>query len=193
MRRLEVGPFGVRTADTIWPVAQWRLTVRKERARESDTDAAAEGRQIGWGISSDDPQEDMFLRRVLFIVLVAVVGCMGGWFVLTTVSAPGPEQRTLSVNGTSSRMPVFTVELLRFGASKANEAAARELVELDDIQVVADSQEFFLRPVGEGEQALCCGRFADRRTAEEVLARFQEYTQSSRRGFPKAAVMSLSD
>ncbi len=170
--------------------------MRNERSRESDTDAAADGREIGWGISADDAQEDMFLRRVLFSVLVAVVGCMGAWFVLTTVTGPGPGiegQRSLVVNGRNETIPAFTVELLRFPATKANEAKAQELVLLDDIRAVAGNQGFFLRPVAADQRALCSGRFADRRAADAALKRFQDYTERSTGGFPDAAVMSLSD
>ena len=170
--------------------------MRNEGSRESDTDAAADGREIGWGISAEDRQEDAFLRRMLFFVLVCVVGCMGAWFVMTTVTGPGPGgpmQRSLIVNGTSEGVPAFTVELLRFAATRDNDAVAQELVSRPEIRKAAGDLEFCLLPVADGRRALCSGRFADRRAADAALERFQEYTERSTGGFPDAAVMSLSD
>jgi hypothetical protein len=159
------------------------MTVRKKRAGkpQAGADSANEdGRDIGWGVGADPAADDLFMRKVLFSVLLAVIGCMGAWFTLTTVSGNRSEaQPVLSVTGTSDAEGAqtwFTVKLVEFPPEKR--ATANQLAAQGAMQQLADGEPFQVLALEDCE-ALCVGRFADHDAPElqRLLARCRLYSE----------------
>ncbi len=131
-------------------------------------------------------------RTRIFAVLVALIGCMGAWLLLTNVvgePAPGPE-----LAASASRIR-YTVRLMEFDSSPAKRAAAEQLVAQERILRLSGGHEFRLLEFPDGRLALCCGRFEEAASPElRRLARsFREYREGGRALFQDAAVLPFTD
>ena len=177
------------------------MTARKEHSRGAAKGGASAGgksgrngaeREIGWGLSAEGERDEIFLRRVLFSIAVAVVGCMGAWFLLTTVTWPGDEPRSLSMVE-SATGSFFTVRLLHFSNSESKRTAAAELASKAAIRAAAGDSEFHLFRLPGERVALCVGR-AERADAPELQRLFREFracSEGDRRLFADVAVIEF--
>ncbi|KPK66102.1 MAG: hypothetical protein AMK73_01030 [Planctomycetes bacterium SM23_32] len=135
------------------------------------------------------------MRRVLFSVLVAVVGCMGAWFLLTNAVGGGAVQEVLSLTdapaGTASH---YTVQLLEFVPSGAKRAAAERMASQEALRGLAAGHEFRLLDSLDGRVSLCVGRFSDPESPEAaaLLRRFRDYSEDGRALFAGARVRGVS-
>ena len=177
------------------------MTARREHSRGAAKGGASAGgrsggsgaeQEIGWGLNAEGERGEIFLRRVLFSVAVAVVGCMGAWFLLTTVTWPGDEPRSLSMVE-SATGSFFTARLLEFRHSESKQAAVAALTSKAAIRAAAGDSEFHLYRLPGGRVALCVGR-AESRDAPELqrLCReFQACSEAGRRLFADVAVIEF--
>lgn len=170
------------------------MAVQKKRSARSGSRAAGaqnDGANIGWGLGAESGDEDLFMRRVLFAVVVAVLGCMGAWFMVTTVSVG---------NGPTSRLTIgvpaaaHTVSLLTFPDDPDSRAIATEVAGKPEMLRLAGSNEFSLVALPDGKCALCVGRFDDESSPElaRVLREFSQYTDGVTHPFAEAAVMPIA-
>jgi len=155
---------------------------RSSRGTEADSGRA----DIGWGLGGESQEEDLFLRRVLFSVFVAVLGCMGAWFMITTVSAGSGLRDVLSA--TESASTAQTIMLLRFRDDPAGRETAAELARSQELRAIAGEHEFSLVSLPQGQCALCVGHFEDSDSPElaGLLTQFTQY-------FQQAAVITLPE
>ena len=142
------------------------MTKGKKGSRKARTGAGSRPGSEGQGSQerSDvgrltaEEQEGIFLRRVIFSVVVVVVGFLSVWFVLNTVNES--ERRKPVLSATDSAPPasaVYTVKLMEF--SPAMEPRARRLTEMDAVKDLAGANEFVFLSLPDGQMALCVGRF----------------------------------
>lgn len=161
----------------------------------SQPGAKADGRDIGWGLTVEDEEEDIFLRRVVFSVLVAVVGCMGAWFLVTTVTGSDGSQRALTVSDENpGAREVFTVKLLEFSPGESKLAPAEQLIEKQSIKSMAGQNELHFRKLPGGRVALCVGSFdsEDSPELQQLLQRCHGYSEDGRRPFARASIIGFS-
>lgn len=133
------------------------------------------------------------MRRAVFFASAAVVCLMGAWFLLTTVTSENDGRHALSApKSATSQTPAFTVRLLQFTASRANEAKATELASHAAVKSLAGRNEFCIVHLPNGYLALCVGRFERRDSPElrELLAKFQQYKERGSKVFPDAAILA---
>ncbi|MHC4592430.1 MAG: hypothetical protein ACYS8L_07020 [Planctomycetota bacterium] len=181
------------------------MTARKEHSRRprAGSGALSNGRnvgkrgnerEIGWGLSAEGEQDDILMRRALFSILVAVLGCMGGWFLLTTLSSGGNEQRVLKVPGSRPGTVCFAVELREFPASDSTRAIADELASRAAMRALAGGHKFYVLKLPEGGLAFCCGRFESQDSPEmdKLLQRFRNHRERGSKVFPAARVISYT-
>jgi hypothetical protein len=137
------------------------------------------------------------MRRVLFSVLVVVVGCMGGWFLLTTVVGGADGRRVLSVTDETPRgSACYTVQLLpEFAPSRSKRAIAERMIGREPLAELAGEHEFYILEFPNGRAALCAGRFRDRQAPEmaELLRRLRTYSEDGQRLFAEARIRSFSE
>jgi hypothetical protein len=131
----------------------------------------------------------------MFSILVAVLGCMGGWFLLTTLSSGGNEQHVLSVTDPVPGNTCFSVGLVEFAASESTRADAAKLASKEAIKVLAGPNDFRLLKLPEGGLVFCCGRFesGDSPEMHELLQRFRNHRERGIKVFPEASVVSYSE
>ena len=179
------------------------MTVQKKRSarsrgrsdsRDGGRAAGAQngGADIGWGLGAESDDEDLFMRRVLFYVVVAVLGCMGAWFMLTTVSA-GNSSRSI-LTATDNVPEAYTIKLLSFANVRAKRAAATDLAEKPEIRALAGEHGLELVDLSAGQCALCVGRFDDAAAPEleRLLREFAQYAVAGDNPFAEAAVMPIT-
>ena len=156
---------------------------RSSRGTEADSGRA----DIGWGLGGESQEEDLFLRRVLFSVFVAVLGCMGAWFMITTVSAGSSGLRDV-LSATESASTAQTIMLLCFRDDAAGRETAAELARSEELQAIAGGHDFSLVDLPQGQCALCVGRFEDSDSPElaGLLTQFAQY-------FEQAAIMTFPE
>ncbi len=163
--------------------------------------ARAKAYSIGWGLDSSEEQEGIGMRKAIFFACAAVVCLIGGWFMLTTVTAdnrgrhalnaPNPAAPGQAAPSTATTPASYTVKLLEFTPSKANRAKANDLAAHESVKSLAGANEFRLIELPNGHTALCVGRFA-RRDAPELkalLAKFQKYVERGSKVFADAVVL----
>jgi hypothetical protein len=153
---------------------------------------ADEGRR-GGEAGDSDREEDIFLRRVVFAVLVVAVACVGGWFLLATLSSARSDRPVLSVNGRpAGRALAYTVKLLDFPG--ANRDAAMLLAGKESLRRLAGGHRFECIGIQDGRLALCVGQFdsPDAPELRTLLTSFREFkeTEGGSALFPKATVYS---
>jgi hypothetical protein len=175
------------------------MTAQKKRSAKSrsrDGGRAAgvqsDGADIGWGLGAESEDEDLFMRRVLFAVIVAVLGCMGAWFMVTTVSA-GKSARDMLT--TAENAPkTNTIMLLSFRNGPSERRAATLLAGKPEIKALAGPHEIELVDLPTGECALCVGRFDDAASPEaaRLLKEFAQYAAEGVRPFAQAAIMPIA-
>ena len=160
---------------------------RKPAAKNRKGRRSSEVREVGWGFGSEQDEEDIFMRRALFSVLVAVVTLVGGWFMLTAVT--GKEApKVLSAN---DRNDVYTIRLLEF----PNEEGAMQFADEVSKRSLAPREDFHCVKLRDGTIALCVGRFEDVESAElqELRLKFRSYVERGSMPFAEAAVYGYSD
>ena len=175
-----------------------KMTVQKKRsaksrARSKSRDGGrgagveSDRTDIGWGLGAESDDEDLFMRRVLFSVFVAVLGCMGAWFMITTVSAGSSGLRDV-LSATESASTAQTIMLLCFRDDAAGRETAAELARSEELQAIAGGHDFSLVDLPQGQCALCVGRFEDSDSPElaGLLTQFAQY-------FEQAAIMPLPE
>ena len=173
------------------------MTVRNGRSRGADVGSGPSSKDgkghkeagsgsFEWGLGSKDNEEDIFLRRALFVALVVVVVCVGGWFMLTTASGNKP---ILSAN---ARPAVHTVRLLDFPA--ANRAQAMKLATVASKASLAPESEFYALPLSDGKMALCVGKFDDVNAPrlQDLVRTFRNYSADGFKPFATASVYTYS-
>ena len=178
------------------------MAVQKRRSVKSKLGAGArsksrasgerpEGGDVGWGVGAESDDEDIFMRRVLFSVIVAVLGCMGAWFLVTTVNS-GPQSRVLSA--TQNTRELYTVRLLEFPGTDAKLAVASELSRNADLRAIAGKHEFDIVELSDGRYALCVGRFESQDSPElqRLLKELRDYAEDGVHYFTKATIAVLA-
>lgn len=174
------------------------MTVRKKRSEKSESGAdstAVGSRDIGWGVGADSARDDLFMRKVLFSVLFAVIGCMGVWFMLTTLGGRyEQDQPVLSANGSAGAEAWFTVKLVEFPPDQQMRGTAEQLASHEAMQRLADGQDFCIVPLPDGTEALCVGRFTRKDSPElqRLLARCLEFSEPGL-DFPDARILPYSE
>jgi hypothetical protein len=152
-----------------------------------------DGSDGGWGGLAGPDQESMFMRRVLFSVLLAVVCLMGAWFLLTTLRVADPNRRILSVTDAPSGVPAtHTVKLLEFPPEK--QAAAEAFMATPLVRRLAGPHNCSLLQLPNGRLALCVGEFGEEDSPElqALLRRCREFSEG-RVNFSQAAVLSYRE
>jgi len=172
------------------------MTARNRRSRDAKAGAGSrpkgdggnEVRGIGWGLSAEE-EEDFFLRRVIFSVLVVVVACIGIWFLLTTVRGAPEQPPTLSAPAVApAEQGYYTIRLMDFPASKQEEAM--RLTRVQAIRDVTEQQEFRCLPLDDGRMALCVGSFSSESSPEmqELLEELRSFAAQGKKLFEGATV-----
>jgi hypothetical protein len=139
-----------------------------------------DGSDGSWGTGADLDHESMYMRRVLFSVLLAVVGLMGFWFLLTTIRGAERARSMLSVvDVPSGARAVYTVKLLDFAPEKR--AAAEAFMDTPLLGQLTGSHSCALLQLPDGRLALCVGEFADEDSPQlqELLRRSREFRQGA--------------
>jgi hypothetical protein len=176
-------------------VQKKRSAKGKTRSASRDTSRAAgaqnERADIGWGLGAESDEEDLFMRRVFFAMVVAVLGCMGAWFMVTTVSAGNASRSVLT---TTDVPTVHTVKLLDFEDARAKREMARQLVRSSAMQALAGPNKFEVVDLPGHRCALCVGRFEDAASPElaRLLREFSEFAVDGERRFGQAAIMPIA-
>jgi hypothetical protein len=125
----------------------------------------------------------MFIRSVVFGVLVLVLMTVALSVVLSTFSHTSGEGRVTIVANVS-----YTVKLMEVPSEHSESAQA--LLSQAAVRSLAGENELFLRRLRDGGIALCAGRFdsPDSPEARAVQSRFAEYTLGGERPFPDAQI-----
>jgi hypothetical protein len=180
------------------------MAVRKKRSHRPTAGVRAgsddrmngqhgDGTEGSWGTLAGPDQESMFMRRVLFSVLLAVVGLMGVWFLLTTLQGAEQNRRILSVTDAPSGVSAtYTVKLLDFPQHK--QSAAETFMHTPLLRQLAGPHSCSLLQLPSGHLALCVGEF-DREDApelQELLRRFREFRQGEV-DFSRATILSYRE
>jgi hypothetical protein len=135
----------------------------------------------------------MFMRRVLFSVLLAVVGLMGVWFLLTTLRGAEPNRRLLSVTDVPSGVSAtHTVKLLEFPPER--QAAAEAFMNTPLLRRLAGPHSCALLQLPGGNLALCVGEFAEEDSPElqALLRRFRDFREGEV-DFSRATILSYRE
>lgn len=134
-------------------------------------------------------RDEIAFRRMVFSLLVIVAGCTGAWFLLTSGGGEPDARRSLTATG---KAPRFTVKLLEFPKSSANQEKAAKLAQSSAVRSLASGNELHLMELSGERLALCVGRFESAEAPElrRLLEKFQEYAEHGRRPFPEAAILS---
>jgi hypothetical protein len=175
------------------------MAAQKERSRASKTKQGRRGAatpEVGWGFGLDDEPEDIVLRRVLFFVLVLVVGCTGAWFLVTTLGERRGEGILLSVTGSAADPSglFYTVKLAELEPSGDVAERLNRFVERASRMGLAEAGDFYRLRLADGRHVLCVGRFESEESPElrALCERFRSYRAGSGRPFEDAAIYNYS-
>ncbi|MCD6416530.1 MAG: hypothetical protein J7M08_07530 [Planctomycetes bacterium] len=148
------------------------MSARSEGTERGGAPARERNREIGWGVAADEDREGIFLRKVIFVVSVAVIGCLGFWiFVTSALNSPASRALTAKKASAGAR-PVYTVRLSDFPNSK--QGAAKEFA--SKFEDLLDGEEFWFAPLPGDRFALCVGRSTrqDSAALERLLRKLKD-------------------
>lgn len=135
----------------------------------------------------------MFVRRVLFVVLLAVAGSMGIWFLLTTFRGAEQGRSILSVTDVPSGVSAtYTVKLMEVAPDKRR--AAEAFMNAPVLGQLAAPHGCTLLELADGRLALCVGEFEDRDSPQlqELLRRSREFRHGDV-SFRDASILSYRE
>jgi hypothetical protein len=143
---------------------------RRARTKEPQVGRARDDERgyVGWGVEAD-PEDNIFLRRVVFAALIVVVASVGAWFLVTTLGHGYAARPVLSANGQSGG---YAAALIVFPSSSRENA--KLLVDEPRIQDLAGGRGLECVPLEDGRMAVCTGRF-ESDTAPELLALVESF------------------
>lgn len=167
------------------------MAARREGSRDHH---GAGGRDVGWGITVEDDDQGIWLRKVVFGVSVAVVICLGGWILFT--SALGDAVRpALNVEGSAAAgAGAYTVLLCAFDPSERQWAEG--VVSTPEMRTLAGRSSFHYVELSDGRWALCVGRAEepDSPALRQLVHRFRGYrTATGKSPFGSATVRSCPE
>lgn len=156
----------------------------QKRVRESSKSNSG---GLSDGAGGEEPS--LLGRLIAFCILTLALAAIAVWFVRTAVREPGsPEPRSLS-----ARQEVrYSVKVLAMPAAREN--AVRRMLKSDKLLSFAGGHSLHLQPVGQGELALCMGRFGSRQSpdARRLLKRIRQVTREGRTAFPSAEIIGYT-
>jgi hypothetical protein len=150
------------------------MAVRHRRSGGADSGSGsrrdAPTGDFGWGGDPESEVDDIMIRRVLFAVLVAVVGCVGVWFVIDAVRGTGGRGSTLA----ATTKP-YTICLMEKSAE--NERGFRRFADEALKRMGVDLESFSL-PLPGSRVAICVGGFEtpDCTEASDLLIKCRSFT-----------------
>ena len=129
---------------------------------------------------------------MVFYAVVAVLVCMGGWFMVTTVGT-GRASRNM-LNATQTVPTWHTIRLWRFPNVATQRRAAQLLAGTPEMAALAGQHRFEVVEVSNDECALCVGRFRDPASPElaRLLKEFADYSNGGIRPFERAEAMPIA-
>ncbi len=180
-----------------------QMPARKTRSgavngtRKRNADRGSAQSYFGW-TDDADPERDIFVRSVLFSVLVVAIVSVGGWFLIGGIGDTSTPRPALSADGVATNRPVYTLMLFEISPN----ASATERQNL----VSGLSEEARLRPLvgrhaiecvdlGGGKRALCVGRFDSENDPElqDLRDKFRGFTERGERPFESASIRSYGE
>jgi len=135
---------------------------RSGKASKSVPPESSANGSVGWGIDAEGDPDDVLVRRTLFAVLVAVVACVGVWFMLDVVRRSQAGGRVLSAVDAP-----YTVCLMRISDPK-NGGLAKSIADRN-LKELGIGFRSFDRRLPDGRVAICAGGF-DRPDSPEASA-----------------------
>ena len=133
-----------------------------------------------------DEEREFKRRMTIFGVVVLLLGVGAGWFVLSALKSVSPG------NEIALSAPVeHTVVVVRLSAEKRR--AAESMADHPVLARLAGKHRIRVQRVGDGQIALCAGRFesSDSQEATELLRRVRNYRRDGKRAFPDANIAAL--
>lgn len=140
-------------------------------------------------VSQGDPEVEaarrrLFMRSVIFGVLVLVLMVVALTFVVSTLGRTPGENRV----AISADVSLYTVKLMEVTAERRE--SAQMLLSQADLQALAGANKLYLRELPDGRIALCAGSFVspESEEARALLARFRDYALQGKRWFASAQI-----